>query len=127
MLNKTDILSIGAGRKTRKIAVKPWGGDVLLRGVSAGELDHIEAIEAAFEKDPLTVTSHLRARACSYFLANEDGTRMFNDDEIEKLNNLAAAGLTIVYREGIKFNRRATVEELEKNSGPTPKENSGTS
>lgn len=127
MLSKTEILSIGAGRKTKKITVKPWGDDVLIRGVSAGELDHIEAIEAAFDKDPLSVTSHLRARACAYFLANEDGTRMFNDDEIDKLNTLSAAGLTVVYREGIKFNRRVTADEAEKNSEPTPKENSGTS
>lgn len=127
MLNKNEILSFSPGRKTKKIRVKPWGGDVLIRGVSAGELDHIEAIETAFEKDPLAVTSHVRARVCAYFLANEDGSRMFGDSEVDQLNSLSAAGMTVVYQEGIKFNRRAMAEELEKNSETAPKDSSGTS
>ncbi len=120
MLTKENILSIGAGRRTRKIRVKPWGGEVTIRAVSAGEMDHIEALGAAFEKDPMLVASHLRARVCGYFLANEDGSRMFGDGEIEKLNELSAAGLTIVYEEGMRFNKRALNEELEKNSEATP-------
>lgn len=126
MLSKSEILNLGNARKTKVIHVKPWGDDVLIRGVSAGEMDHIEAIETAFEKDPLSITSHLRARVCSYLIANGDGTRMFADDDIDKLNALPAQGLTIVYREGLKFNRRVTADELEKNSEPTPKDSSGT-
>lgn len=127
MLSKSEILSFSPGRKTKKIRVKPWGGDVLIRGVSAGEMDHIEAIETAFEKEPLSITSHLRARVCAYFLANEDGSRMFGDSEVEQLNGLSAAGMTVVYQEGMKFNRRATTEELEKNSETAPTDSSGTS
>jgi|SRR5688572_24378575 hypothetical protein len=126
MLNKNDILGIGAGRKTKKIHVKAWSGEVLVRGVSAGEMDHIDALEFAFEKD-MSVTSHLRAQVCAYLLANEDGSRMFADSDLDALNALPAAGLTTVYREGLKFNRRLPVEEAEKNSEPTPKGSSGTS
>ena len=127
MLTKDNIFSMGAGRRTKKIRVKPWGGEVLLRAVSAGEMDHIEALGAAFDKDPLSVASHLRARVCAYFLANEDGSRMFGDGDMDRLNALSAAGMTIVYEEGMRFNKRAMIEELEKNSETTRSESSGTS
>jgi len=127
MLTKANILSFGATRKTKKIRVKPWGGDTLIRGVSAGEMDHIESILDGYAKDPMSMTSRVRATACAYFLSDESGNRMFGDDDIDALNALPAAGLTFVMNEGLRFNKRAVLEELEKNSGPTQSDNSGTS
>lgn len=127
MLNKDDILKTNAGRKTMTVEVKPWKGQARIRGVSAGEMDHLESLLHAYYKDPLAVTDRVRATACAYFLSDEDGNRMFSNDEIDKLNALPAPGLTVVFNEGMRFNKRAaSIEDLEKNSETTPKESSGT-
>lgn len=126
MLNKETILALSGKRKVKKLHVKAWGGDVFIRGVSAGEMDHIEGMNEAYRKDPLSVPFH-RATACAYFLSDESGKRMFGDDDIEKLNELPVAGFTQVFNAGLAFNQMASIEELEKNSETTPSDNSGTS
>lgn len=126
MLNKESILALGGKRKVKKIHVKAWGGDVFVRGVSAGEMDHIDGMNEAYSKDPLSVPSH-RATACAYFLSDAAGNRLFGDEDIEKLNELPVAGFTQVFNAGLALNQRASFEELEKNSETTPSDNSGTS
>lgn len=128
MLSKETILATSGKRKTTKLKVRPWDGEVLIRGVSAGEMDHIESMLEAYNRDPMSITSGMRATACAYFLADESGNRMFGDDEIDKLDALPASGLTVVFNEGLRFNKRAaSIDELEKNSEPTPGDSSGTS
>jgi hypothetical protein len=127
MLNRESILSTNTGRRTKVIDVKPWGDQVRIRNVNAGEQDHIDSLLSAFDKDPMSVTSRVIATACAYYLSDESGNRMFSDADIDKLDALPSDGLTVVFNQGARFNKRtASVADIEKNSEPTPSEDSGT-
>ena len=125
MLTRDGILKIGK-RRTERFTVKAWGEEVVIRCVSAGELDHIESLISAFERDPMSVTSLMRATVCAYGLSDEGGNRIFSDDDIMALDKLPADGLTEVFNRVVKFNLH-TRPDAEKNSETNPSEGSGTS
>lgn len=128
MLNREAILNTATGRKTMVLDVKPWGDKVTIRGLSAGELDHVESMISAYDKDPMSITTKLRATVCAYLLSDASGNRLFSDADVDALDQLPAAGLTVVFNKGLEFNKRlAKAADAEKNSGTTPNESSGAS
>lgn len=125
MLTRDAILKKGK-RRTTCFTVKAWGEDVTVRCVSAGELDHIESLIGAFNRDPMSVTSLMRATVCAYGLSDEAGNRIFSDDDIMALDKLPADGLTEVFNKVVDFNLHSR-PDAEKNSETTPSGDSGTS
>lgn len=125
MLTREAILKKGK-RRTERFHVKAWGEEVVIRGVSAGELDHIESLIGAFDRDPMSVTSLIRATVCAYGLSDESGNRIFSDDDIVALDKMPADGLTEVYNRVVNFNLYKR-PDAEKNSETTPSGGSGTS
>ena len=63
-----------------------------------------------------------KGRLASYFLANDDGSRMFGDDDAEVLNSLPNAFIEPIVQKAMAFNAlggEGISEALEKNSETT--------
>lgn len=119
MLTRDGILKLSK-RRTMTLQVKAWGESVTIRALSAGELDHLESMIDAYNRDPMAVTSRLRATAAAYGLSDGTGNRLFGDDDIATLDDMPADGLTEIYNAVVRFNQRGAISDAEKNSETTP-------
>ena len=79
MLTKDSILAV-QDFTTKTVDVPEWGGSVLLRGLSSRDKDKFET-ELAETQD----LNNLRARLVVLSLVDENGERMFSDDEADSL------------------------------------------
>lgn len=120
VLRKSDILKVD-DLKLERVPVPEWGGCVLIRTLTASELDHFEA--SILNEDGTKDYANVRARFVSRCLIDEQGTLMFGEEEAALLGEKSAAALDRIYDAAARLNGRsqADMEELAKNSagGPT--------
>jgi len=66
--------------------------------------------------------------SCLMYLSDRDGNRIFGDGDFDAVGNLPATLVERIWIEGSKFNglSETSIEDAEKNSGTTPRNNSGT-
>ena len=99
--------------ETVEVDVPEWGGVVRVRGLTGAERDALEA-EAAELRRPL---DNFRARYVARCIVDENGERIFSDEDIEALGRKSAAALNRVFEAAVSLSAltEEDVEALEKN------------
>lgn len=110
MLSKHDILN--QKLPTISVYVDEWGGDVLVRSLTAGE---VESWQKKSEK--LQDEGIIMATFCQMVLVDEQGNQLFQQDEVEALSNVSANALVTVFEAAAKHNGidDGAIEEAKKN------------
>ena len=115
ILSKDEILQLGGKRKTQTVSIAEWGGDVNIRELTAGEYDklqlmHYDARQSGKRRD------HIRASWVAAYLADENGERIFSDNDVTAIAKMGAKAIDRVFEAGQAFNGLDEDEELVKNS-----------
>lgn len=115
MLNKQAILA-AQDLPHEDVNVPEWGGVVRVRTMTGVERDAFES-ESVGKMADGTVQARLdnvRARLCSRCLIDEQGNRLFTDDEVDALSKKSGRALGRVFDVAAKLNglNKADVEEL---------------
>jgi hypothetical protein len=108
--------------KTQVVQVPEWGGEVIVKGLTAGERDKWEAslytakqhgknIEIVSNRD------NLRAKFVAVSVVDEKGKPLFTAGDIEALTKKSAAPMDRIFTVAQKLSGMSDndVEELEKN------------
>lgn len=118
ILDKNAILANGAKFDTKEIEVPELGGSVYVREVNAKELDRIYVLCSRVKNMPDSAKS-LRAEMCAYFLSDENGKRLFSDNQFDMLAQLNGKIMDAIMDAGMAMNSLGEeddpVGEAEKN------------
>lgn len=102
--------------KRETVPVPEWGGEVIVRTMTGAERDTFES-EITGKKG--VNRDNIRAKLLARVLINEEGKRLFSDNDIADLGDKSGNVLDRLF--GIAQNLNGIgakdVEELEKNSG----------
>jgi hypothetical protein len=124
VLDRDTILSKTA-LKRETVEIPEWGGNILVRELTAGERTRYEVgmsdMVQGEQTDPAKKVQRfidMRARIAAMACLNEDGSRMFRDDDVAALNQLSGNVLdrisTVVLR--LSGYTMAEQEKLKKSS-----------
>lgn len=80
------------------IKVPEWGGTVRIRGLSG------DALSRYFEANKGRETADVTAKLLSMSIIREDGSLMFNEDQVERLKKKSNRALMRVQRAVLKLN-----------------------
>ena len=113
ILNKAAILAAN-DKKMVEIEVSEWGGIVKVRVMSGTERDRFEAEFVGGNKS----VDMVRAKLVAKCLCDEDGNRLFTEQEIPALGEKSASVLDKLFTACMKLNRftKDDVEDLAGNS-----------
>ena len=106
--------------KTEDVQVPEWGGAwVRVRTLNACERDHFEA--STIQRNGKRITTNMeniRARLCLLCLIDENGERLFADEDAFPLGGKSAAALDRIFTVAQRLNglRDEDIEDLVKNS-----------
>lgn len=117
MLNKKAILS-ASDIKSELVNVPEWGGDVMVFGMSGSQRDEFEgSIVEMKGKSQILHMQNIRAKLCSLCIRDEDGRRMFDNDEVDQLGAKSSQALQRVFEVAQRLSglTPADVESLAKN------------
>jgi len=126
-LNRNDILK-ASDIKFEKVNVPQWGGDVMVYGMSGAERDSFEAsVVNMYGLTPVTNVRNIRAKLCVLTIRDENGVRLFTDDDAAELGKKSADVLDRLFAisQHLSGISKADVEALAKNSESDPNEGSG--
>ena len=118
-LTKAEILAQD-DLKTEDVFVPEWGGAwVKVRSLNASERDHFEA--STVQRNGKKVTTNLeniRARLCLLCMVDENGERLFQEEDTFPLGGKSASALDRIFTVAQRLNglRDEDVDELAKNS-----------
>jgi len=112
-LSKAAILAAD-DKKMVDFDVPEWGGAVKLRVMTGTERDRFEGEFVGGNKN----VDMVRAKLVAKCLCDEEGNRLFTEQEIPSLGEKSAAVLDRLFSECMKLNRfsKSDVEDLAKNS-----------
>ena len=98
LLSREHILS-SDDRKTEDVAVPEWGGSVRVRALSGAERDAYEAGIVQLRADGSKAISlqNLRGRLVSLSVVDEEGKRLFSDEDAIALGDKSASALERVF------------------------------
>lgn len=113
ILSKAAILAAN-DKKTITVDVPEWNGSVVIRVMSGTERDRFEAEFVNGNKS----VDMVRAKLVAKCLCDEEGNRLFAEQEIPALGEKSAAVLDKLFTACMKHNRftKDDVEELAGNS-----------
>lgn len=110
-LSREDILEADDLDK-REVTVEEWDGEVYIRELTGRERDAFEnEILTGDPNDPDVNTENLRARLLVRTLCDEDGERLFEDDQMEDLAEKSGAVLGRLFEVAQEMNGM-TAEEM---------------
>lgn len=114
ILSKDQILQ-SEDRKTKTIEVPEWGGEVIIKEMSAFDRDEFESSLAG--KNGGQNLKNWRAKLAAVSIVDEKGSLLFSKDEILKLSKKSSKALNRIADAAIELNQMGddTVEELAKN------------
>jgi hypothetical protein len=114
MLTRDEILS-KAVLKRETVTVPDLGGDVILQEMSGTQRDAWEQSLQSRDKQGNLVNA--RAKLVVATLVNEDGTRMFSDDDVDCVGEIPFSVLDRICDVALRLNhlRPQDVEEAKKN------------
>src|SRR5262245_47090770 len=119
-LTRDQILAV-PDLRTERVAVPEWGGDVLVRSLTADERDAFEVLTYQLRGQNLVTNMRgIRARLVALSIVDEDGARLFSEEDIAALGGKSAAAVDRVYavcRRVSALDER-DVQELAGNSEP---------
>jgi len=81
-----------------KVSVPEWGGEVMVKGLSGKERDWFEL--SVFEqkgRNQKVNMANLRAKLASLSICDEEGNRLFSEDDVEELAKKSAVALQRVF------------------------------
>jgi len=118
-LTRDEILAAGRKLKQEAVEVPELGGSVLVREMTGAERDGWEAsVLDTSGPDPKPNLENTRAKLLVRTIVDEQGKRLFTDDEIDLVGALSAGALDRLFAVAARLSRisAADVEELTKNS-----------
>jgi hypothetical protein len=118
MLNKKAILAV-PDIKHEEVFVPEWGGSVMVYGMTGSQRDEFESSMLEMHGTKQTVNMHdIRAKLCSLTIRDDEGRRMFDDDEVEDLGGKSATALQRIFEVAQRLSGLTPddVKELSKNS-----------
>ena len=104
---------------TEQVHVPQWGGDVLVRALTGAERDRFEqSIVEQRGKNTRMNLQNIRAKLVALTVVDEQGNRIFKDEDVKWLGNKSAAALDRIFEVAQRLSglRDEDVEELAKNS-----------
>lgn len=114
-------------RKTERVEVPEWGGDVIVRNLTGSERDSYEA-SMTIQKGDKSVPNPVGARARLVVRAaiDEDGKRLFSDNDAPKLSDKNAAVLDRLWDKIAELSglTSTAAEDAEGNSDDDPSDES---
>lgn len=128
LLNRDQILAV-EDLKRETVSVPEWGGEVLVSAVTGDARDELETYMFATGKSAEQRMKSFRARIVALCIVDESGNRLFTEADIEKLGRKSAKALQRVVRIAERLNGFSTaeVDEITKNSDPSPRDASTSS
>lgn len=115
ILNKDQILKIDDLPKI-EVEVPEWGGTVLITMMSGEARMQYENFFVS-QGDSMQATENLTAKLIALTLVDENGKRIFSDEDIPLINKKSAKALATIFRMSLKHNKldRESAEETKKN------------
>ncbi len=120
-LDRNAILA-GRGKfKTQTVSVPEWGGDVVVREMTAGSRDAFEAMAQDARSGKLNAKD-FRARLLLATVCDETGKLIFGPEDVAAVSELPSLAVTKVFEAAVHLNglAKADVDAAEKNSGSGP-------
>lgn len=120
ILNAADLV-------TEDVEVPEWGGTVRVRGLTGSERDAFEqSIMEQRGRDVALNLRNIRAKLVALSVVDEQGRRVFSDDDVKALGQKSAVALQRVFEVAQRLSglRSEDVEELAKNSESAPSDGS---
>jgi hypothetical protein len=117
MLSKKDILA-APDIKQELVHVEAWGGDVFVYGMTGSQRGEYEASAIEMRgKTQIVHLQNLKVKLCTMCIRDENGKRMFDDDEIEALGQKSAQAIEIIFTVAKRLSGidDGDVEQLSKN------------
>lgn len=105
------------------VEVPPWGGSVIVRGLTAAERDDYElssVLERGTAGKPAVISlANLRARLVVRCVVNELGERVFSDEDAEALGRKSGLAIEYIFPTAQRLSglSRKALEEIAGNSG----------
>lgn len=118
ILTREELREIGKKFAIKKCEHKDM--TFFVKEVNVKQYDALQQMGAAFLQSGGNGPS-FRARAVSFFLCDEEGQRLFSDNQVSELENMNGALLDAIFTEGWRFNQlgddveEKAIEEMEKN------------
>jgi hypothetical protein len=123
LLSREQIIE-AADRKTEDVDVPEWGGTVRVRALSGTERDAYEAGIVQLRGDGTKIVNlkNLRGRLVSLSCVDENGARIFTDEDAIALGDKSAAALERVFDAARRLSGLSEddVEELAEGFGGAP-------
>lgn len=97
ILKRDDILKADDLQK-ELVSVPEWGGDVYVRCMTGAERDKFESgiIEMRGKEQTLNM-SNIRAKLASMSICDENGKRLFKEEDVQALSQKSGAALDRVF------------------------------
>jgi hypothetical protein len=118
LLTRDEILQV-QDLPTEQVHVPEWGGDVLVRALTGAERDMFEqSIVEQRGRNTRMNLQNIRAKLVALTVVDEQGNRIFKDEDVKWLGNKSAAALDRIFEVAQRLSglRDEDVEELAKNS-----------
>lgn len=109
-LDRASILA-AEDRETESVSVPEWGGDVMVRTITAGERDRWE-LSTQRKK-----VEDIRGSLVALTVCDEEGNLLFSPEDVKELSKKSSAPMQRIFNAAVRINRISNedVSELEKN------------
>jgi len=120
VLTRSQILEANDFPEAVRVPVPEWGGDVLIRSMSASDRDMYEqdlvAARVGDKSSGMKITN-VRARLLAFVIVDEEGNLLFSEEDIQALGKKSIVAVDRVFAEAQKMNAltQTDVDALEKN------------
>lgn len=116
MIDKAKLLSANSAFKLGELELPELGGKVFLRVLSSRERDALEA-EFTDAKNSLSKLDNIRAKLVVRAVADDQGKRLFSDEEIGAVGDLPAPLVSKIFDAAARHNGMTSdaVEAARKN------------
>lgn len=114
VLSRQDILSV-QDIKLEEVPVPEWGGVVFVKGMTGMERDSFEAAVVQQRGKNMQVNMvNIRAKLAALTVCDEDGVRVFTEQDVKELGKKSAAALNRIYEVASRLSgiTESDVEEL---------------
>ncbi|KPK67836.1 MAG: hypothetical protein AMJ84_12280 [Acidithiobacillales bacterium SM23_46] len=118
ILSKEQILQADDLRR-EAVVVPDWDGSVFVQTMTGIDRD---AFELSLTKDGKASIENMRAKLCARTIVDENGNRLFTEDDVEALGKKSGTALDRIFEVAQRLNGIGAdaMEKLAKNSEPTP-------
>ena len=95
MLTRDQILKTGGSLKRETVDVPEWGGKVIVTELTGRERDSWE--DSVLDEDEKMSRDNIRAKLIVRAVIDEDGNRIFKDDDADAVGDLSGAAISSLF------------------------------